>query len=68
VEQDDPRSLADAIRWAWEHREQLPEIGERGRALYRQRYGRDTIVAGLQDALRRALSRSARRGALEDHP
>lgn len=65
VPQDDPAALAEAIRWAFEHRQDLPALGERGRALYRQRFGPEAIAAGLQEALRRALNHPGPRAGRE---
>lgn len=52
VEQDDPASLAAAIRWAYEHPKDLSSIGLRGQMLYHERLSTKTIAAHLVPALR----------------
>ncbi len=58
VRQGDPRALADAIRWANENRDLLPDIGAAGRKLHEQRYASDVIGARLSDALSRLRAAS----------
>jgi len=43
VPQGNPDSLADAIRWAHEHANLLPAIGEKGRQLYLENFSIDCI-------------------------
>lgn len=57
VEQLDPASLAGAIRWAYEHREALPDIGQQGKLLYSQRYSIEQIAKGMQKAIAVAVAR-----------
>jgi len=53
VEQGNPAALADAIRWAYQHRERLPAIGAAGRRLHEQRFSAPVIGARLAEALSR---------------
>lgn len=43
IPQGDPQALADAIRWAFEQRHQLPKIGEQGRSIYAERLSVNVI-------------------------
>ncbi|MEW6560290.1 MAG: glycosyltransferase [Pseudomonadota bacterium] len=52
VEQADPNALAQTLRWAFSHRAVLPQIGERGRQLYRRRLSVEAIAQQLCPALR----------------
>jgi glycosyltransferase involved in cell wall biosynthesis len=47
VSQSSAKELADAIRWAYHHRDELPAIGEAGYRLYRERFSIDTIAQYL---------------------
>lgn len=60
VQQGSPKSLADALRWAHVHREELPRIGESGRALYAERLSVDSIARDLGPALYRLVGRAAK--------
>lgn len=53
VEQADAVELADAIRWAYDNRTRLREIGANGRALYADRLSIRAITARLAVALQR---------------
>lgn len=53
VEQGNAAALADAIRWAHEHRQLLPGIGAAGRKLHEERYSAPVIGARLAEALSR---------------
>lgn len=56
VEQADVDALAAAIRWAYDNRSQLQEIGNRGKCVYRERLSLDVIAQRLVPALRRLAS------------
>jgi glycosyltransferase involved in cell wall biosynthesis len=45
---DDPAGLADAIRWAHGHREQLHEIGRAGRRAFEQHASARAIAEALR--------------------
>jgi len=49
--QQDPASIAAAIRWAADHPDELREIGERGRALYEREYSLPRQTARLAEWL-----------------
>jgi len=51
IEQRDVDALASSIRWAFEHRASLPELGARGRTLYLERLSTHVIAARLLEAL-----------------
>lgn len=53
VEQADVGGLADAIRWAYDNRARLREIGANGRVLYTERLSIKVITARLVAALQR---------------
>ncbi|MDE2187675.1 MAG: glycosyltransferase [Betaproteobacteria bacterium] len=53
VPQADPTALAAALRWCAAHRDALTSIGERGQALYRQRFSVQIITQQLCPALER---------------
>ena len=53
VPQADPAALAAALRWCAAHRDALATIGERGQALYRQRFSVQVITQQLCPALER---------------
>jgi len=58
IAQADANALAAAIRWAFEHRASLPELGARGRVLYLERLSTRVITTRLAQALLR-LTRSS---------
>ena len=47
VPQADAEALAAALHWAYTHRDELPSIGRRGYALYRERLSQDVITHRL---------------------
>jgi glycosyltransferase involved in cell wall biosynthesis len=51
IPQADPQALADAIRWAFEQRHQLPKIGEQGRSIYAERLSVNVIRQRLGQML-----------------
>lgn len=51
VPQADADALADVIRWGYNHRDVLQDIGERGRTLYNHRLSVDTIAKRLVPAI-----------------
>jgi glycosyltransferase involved in cell wall biosynthesis len=51
VEQGSPKKLADAIRWAYEHRDELPKIGEKGEKLYRTKLSNEVVAHQLKGLL-----------------
>lgn len=53
VKQGNPQELADAIRWAWNNRDKLRQIGESGKALYDQRLSQRVIQKALAGILSR---------------
>ena len=53
VEQGNPIALAEAIRWAYDNRKELPALGSSGQDLHVQRYSSRVIGANLVDALSR---------------
>jgi glycosyltransferase involved in cell wall biosynthesis len=61
VEQGNPATLAEAIRWAYEHRQRLPAIGTAGRLLHERRFSTDAIGSHLADALSHLAQASGRR-------
>jgi glycosyltransferase involved in cell wall biosynthesis len=58
VAQGNADALAASIRWAFEHRASLPELGARGRDLYLERLSTHTIAARLRPALLRLTADS----------
>jgi glycosyltransferase involved in cell wall biosynthesis len=52
VQQADAQALADSIRWAYEHQNQLPSIAARGRALYEQQFSSAQIQEQLATILK----------------
>jgi hypothetical protein len=52
VPQADPDALVAALRWAFEKRSELPEIGMRGQVLYREKLSVHVIAQRLCLALR----------------
>ncbi|MCJ0825712.1 glycosyltransferase [Luteimonas sp. 50] len=61
VEQGNAAALAEAIRWAHDHRAELPAIGRRGRALYEQRLSGRVIGDRLLPLVRQLAARHATR-------
>lgn len=57
VEQGDPVSLSNALRWAHENRSALPGIGRRGRLLYEECLSVRVVAARLTDLLRHVAPR-----------
>ena len=53
VPQADATALASALRWCAAHRDALPAIGQRGQALYRQRFSVQVITQQLCPLLER---------------
>lgn len=51
VAQGDAQDLAAALRWAWEHRDALPDIGAAGQKLYAERLSITAIAQMLGPAL-----------------
>jgi glycosyltransferase involved in cell wall biosynthesis len=51
VEQGSALALANTIRWAYEHQEQLDEIGRQGHQLFGAHYTLDTIVHSVTKIL-----------------
>lgn len=51
VPQGNPEALAEALRWAYSHREQLVVIGEQGRAIYAERLSIKVIGHRLGKAI-----------------
>jgi glycosyltransferase involved in cell wall biosynthesis len=63
VEPDDPGRLVGAVRWAMANRDELAEMGRRGRQLAEAEYDRRRAVASFEAVLRQAVSvRAGRRG------
>lgn len=50
VPQNNAQELANALRWAYEHREALSIIGDNGRYLYLERFSVDVIAHKLRSA------------------
>lgn len=53
VEQGNPASLAEAIRWAYQHQEALAQIGASARDLYQNQLSIQRISEGLRDVISR---------------
>lgn len=47
VELGNPQAIADAIRWAYHHPQQLPEIGRQGRIIYEKHYSMEVLSRTL---------------------
>lgn len=47
VPQGDPRQLANALRWAFEHQSELQTIAVNGRALYEEKFSSAAVKASL---------------------
>lgn len=47
VPQGDPRPLADALRWAFEHQSELKTIAVNGRALYEEKFSSEAVKVSL---------------------
>ena len=60
VEQGDPLALAEAIRWAYENRGRLHDIGRRGQALYAERLSTRVAADALVPFLERLTGRVSR--------
>jgi glycosyltransferase involved in cell wall biosynthesis len=56
IDQADPGALADAIRWAYENRGKLSEMGARGRSVYDARLSVSTIAEKLLPVLRHVVA------------
>lgn len=57
VEQANADALAGTIRWAFDHRDQLSIIGNRGRQLFVERFSAAAIAESLEPALQRLKNR-----------
>lgn len=55
IDQADPDSLAQSIRWALSNRECLTDIGERGRLLFEERFSPVALGLQLNHSLRSAI-------------
>ncbi len=51
IPQGNPQALADTLRWCFDQRHQLAEIGERGRAIYSEKLSVDVIRQLLSKTL-----------------
>jgi glycosyltransferase involved in cell wall biosynthesis len=51
VPQGDPRQLADALRWAFEHQSELQTIAGKGRALYEEKFSSAVVKASLDELI-----------------
>lgn len=51
VEQGSPQKLASAIRWAYEHKDELAEIGKKGEELYKAKLSNKVVAHQLQQLL-----------------
>lgn len=51
VPQKDSRALAEAIRWAMEHRAELKKLGKAGRELYKQQFSTEELAVRLKEIL-----------------
>jgi glycosyltransferase involved in cell wall biosynthesis len=51
VNQGDPKALASAITWAFDHKHKLAEIGQKGQELYTRSYSIDVIKSRLRTTL-----------------
>ncbi len=60
VPPDDPRQFADAVEWLRDHREALPEMGRRARALAESQFSRDRLGELFVQALERAANGAPR--------
>lgn len=58
VAQADADALANSIRWAFENRASLTELGARGRDVYHERLSTHVIATRLQSALNRLAANS----------
>ncbi len=47
VPQADANALAEALRWSFGHRDPLPRIGQRGMAIYQERFSVHSIAQQL---------------------
>lgn len=57
VEQEKPEALAQAIRWCYEHPQELAQLGRRGQALYHEQLSVEVIATRLEHALKLAITR-----------
>lgn len=53
VPQGDPAALADELRWAMSHRDELDAIGRAGRRRFEEEFSEERIAASLQPVLSR---------------
>ena len=51
VSQGQPHALAQALRWAYEHRDSLPALGASGQRLYRNQLSLDVVAQRLVEVL-----------------
>jgi glycosyltransferase involved in cell wall biosynthesis len=63
VEQGNAKAIADAIRWALDHRSELAAIGQRGKVLYSQRLSTRVIGERMLPMLHRLVNKDAMGGA-----
>lgn len=56
VSRGDARALADAVMWAFHHREELVTIGVRGRQLYNEQFSLAVVEKRLREILGRTTS------------
>jgi glycosyltransferase involved in cell wall biosynthesis len=57
VPQGDPRQLADAIRWAFEHQFELHSIGLNGRAMYEEKFSLEAVKTSLDKLIEEVQNR-----------
>lgn len=56
VHQGSGQALAEAILWAFENQDKLPEIGQRGRELYESKFAISRVKEAFQNIFRRTCS------------
>jgi glycosyltransferase involved in cell wall biosynthesis len=61
VPQGDPRQLADALRWAFEHQSELPSIGAHGRAMYEEKFSSAAVRTSLDKLIDKVQNSLAKR-------
>lgn len=57
VPPDDPVALADALRWARGHPDELDQMGQNGRLYLKEHHGRAQCVAEIEKILQQVLNR-----------
>ena len=64
----DAQDLAQKVEWAWDHREQMTEMGRQARREYKSKYTAEKNYPVLMEIYQRAVAAGARRSNPKDEP